>query len=387
MSRNSEYQFVSTDTAALEALLVSIYEKITNTTVRPASPEKLFIQWVTSIVLQERVQTNYAGNQNIPSRAEGRDLDALGELFYETTRPGAVAAVCTERFHISEAQSTAILIPKGTRVTDASRNLVWETTEDAYIRIGETFADVRIRCQTPGIIGNDYAEGQINTAVDLIDYYSACENVAVSDSGSDQLDDDAYYELMRASMDGYSTAGPWGGYIYHAKKVSSEIADVIANSPIPGHVRIYVLMKDGTGATEELKNAVLESCNNDKVRPMTDFVQTEDAEAVPYDIDLTYYIQTNSPTSAALIESNVAAAVEEFKAWQSARLGRDINPSHLIHLLMQAGVKRVDLRSPAFTKLRDGRLFPGFTYEYADTIPQVATARSVAVVNGGYEDE
>ena len=32
------------------------------------------------MILQERVQTNYAGNQNIPSRAEGADLDALGEL-------------------------------------------------------------------------------------------------------------------------------------------------------------------------------------------------------------------------------------------------------------------------------------------------------------------
>ena len=387
MSRNSEYQFVSTDTTALETLLVSIYEKVTKTTVRPASPEKLFIQWVTSIILQERVQTNYAGNQNIPSRADGENLDALGELFYETKRPGAVAAVCTERFYISEVQRSAVLIPKGTRVTDASRVLVWETVEDAYIPIGETSVDVRIQCQTPGTVGNDYSAGQINAVVDLFDYYSGCENIAASDSGSDRLDDDAYYELMRASMDGYSTAGPWGSYIYNAKKVSSEIADVIANSPAPGHVRIYVLMRGGSIATEEMKTAVLEACNPDEVRPMTDFVQMGDPVTVPYNIDLTYYIPVNSPISAAQIEAGVAAAVEEFKAWQSAKLGRDINPSKLYHLLMEAGVKRVELRSPAFTQLRDGRLFPGITYEYADTIPQIAAAGSVSVINGGYEDE
>jgi len=387
MSRNTEYQFVSTDTEALEALLVAIYEKITGVTVQPASPEKLFIQWVTSIILQERVQTNYAGNQNIPSRAEGENLDALGELFFVTQRPEAESAVCTERFHISEAQATAILIPAGTRVTDGSKVLVWETIEDAYIDIGNTYADVRIRCLTPGIIGNGYAIGQINTAVDLIDYYHACENITASDGGSDRLDDDAYYELMRASMDGYSTAGPMGGYIYHAKRVSSEIADVVANSPTPGYVMIYVLMDDGTIATDELKAKVLEACNLDTVRPLTDYVQMGDSAIADYEIDLTYYIPNDSAVSAANIETAVEAAVEEYKAWQCAKLGRDINPSKLIHLLMEAGIKRVELRSPVFTPLRDGRIPPNTSYTYEDTIPQIATVGAVSVINGGYEDE
>ena len=146
--RNTGYQFVSTDTEAVESLLISIYEKITGVSVKPASPEKLFIQFVAAVVIQERGLNNYTGNQNIPSRAEGENLDALAELFYVTQRPAAQAAVCTERFHISEAQTTAILIPAGTRVTDASGTLTWETVADAYVSIGETYADVQIRCQT-----------------------------------------------------------------------------------------------------------------------------------------------------------------------------------------------------------------------------------------------
>ena len=78
MSRNTQYQFVSTDTAALVSSLVAGYEKITGVSVQPASPEKLFIQWVADIIVQERVLNNYTGNQNIPSRAEGENLDALG---------------------------------------------------------------------------------------------------------------------------------------------------------------------------------------------------------------------------------------------------------------------------------------------------------------------
>lgn len=387
MSRNNEYQFVSTDAETLEALLVAVYEKIFKTTVRPASPEKLFIQWVTSIVLQERVQTNYAGNQNIPSRAEGENLDALGELFFESQRPDAQSALCTERFHISEAQTSAVLIPAGTRVTDASRTLVWETVSDAYIPIGETFADVPIRCQTPGVVGNNYAIGQINTAIDLIDYYSSCENTAVSDSGSDRLNDEEYFEQMRASMDGFSTAGAMGGYVYHAKKVSSEIADVVPNSPEAGHVRIYVLMKNGTIATEEMKAAVLDACSESTVRPFTDYVLVEDPEVVPYNIDFTYYLSSNSATSAASIEAAVLAAVEQYKSWQCTKLGRDINPSQLHHLLMKTGIKRLELRSPTFVPLRDGRIRTGVAYEYADTIPQVASIGETSIVNGGFEDE
>ena len=54
MSRNTQYQFISTDTNALVSALVSGYEKITGVSVQPASPEKLFIQWVADIIIQER---------------------------------------------------------------------------------------------------------------------------------------------------------------------------------------------------------------------------------------------------------------------------------------------------------------------------------------------
>lgn len=387
MSRNPEYQFVSTDTEELEALLTSTYEKITGVTVLPASPEKLFLKWVLAIIVHERSLENHVGNQNIPSRAEGADLDALGELFFVTARPDAQAAICTERFYISEPQSGAILIPAGTRVTDASKTLVWETTEDAYIPAGSEYADVRIHCQTPGSVGNDYAIGQLNTIVDVFDYYAECENITVSDGGSDSPDDDEYYELMRASMDGYSTAGGVGNYIYHAKLVSSEIADVVANSPSPGEVRLYVLMGDGTAAGEEMKQAVLEACNADTVRPMTDHVLMEDPETVTYDIDFTYWISSNQTIGSAEIQNKVDAAVQKYIAWQNSKLGLDINPSVLIGLLMQTGIKRVDLRSPQFIPLRGGVLTLGREYEYADTIPQIAVAGDVSVVSGGYEDE
>ena len=376
--RDAQYPFIPTDANALVSALVSGYERLTGASVQPASPEKLFIQCVADVLLQERALNNYTGNQNIPSRASGENLDALGELFYVTERPAAQPAVCSQRFHISQAQAAAILIPAGTRVTDASGALVWETVEDVYVGIGDTCADVQVRCQTPGVAGNGYAAGQLNTLIDLFDYYDHCENTTASDGGADEASDGEYYELMRASMDAYSTAGPQGGYIYHAKRVSTKIADVAANSPTPGTVDLYVLMDDGTIAQPEIKNAVLAACSADTVRPLTDLVSVKDPETAAYDIAFTYYIPAESPLSPADIEAAVDAAVKQYVAWQCGRLGRDINPSYLIGLLMQTGIKRVDLTAPAFTVLRDG--------SNQDT-PQVAAVGGITATNGGYEDE
>ena len=80
--RNSEYQFVGMDADEIVQSMVSRYETLTGVTVHPASPEKLFIQWVAAVIVQERAINNYTGNQNLPSRAEGQNLDALAELFY-----------------------------------------------------------------------------------------------------------------------------------------------------------------------------------------------------------------------------------------------------------------------------------------------------------------
>ncbi len=379
MSRNTEYQFFSTDTDTLVAELVAQYEKIVGVSVQPASPEKLFILWVAAAIIQERVQSNYAANQNIPSRAEGENLDALAELFFAQARPAAKPAVCTVRFWISEAQDTAILVPAGTRVTDASKALTWATTADVYIPAGETHIDIRVECQTAGVVGNGYVPGQLDTIIDLYDYCDHVENITESDDGTDRATDEEFYDLLRASMDGYSCAGSKGSYIYWAKRVSTEIGDVVPNSPAPGKVVIYVLMTDGTIAGEEMKAAVLASCSAEAVRPMTDEVSVADPEEVSYDIEITYYIPSDSTSGSADIEEAVASAVNSYIAWQSGKLGRDINPDKLREYLSITGVKRIELVSPTFTVLVDG--------QKNGEVPQVARVGSVSLKNGGFEDE
>ena len=376
MSNSQPYEFVPTDVEEIVASLVAAYQQITGRTVHPADPEKIFIQWVADVIIQERVYTNFTGNQNIPSRATGANLDALSEWYFPTSRPKAQSAVCTERFTISQAQTTSILVPAGTRVTDMSNILIWETVEDAYIEIGDTYVDVQVRCQTPGSVGNGYAKGQLDTIVDVFDYYAGCENITESEGGADEATDQEYYQLMRASMDAFSTAGPTGAYIYIAKRVSTE--DVLAVSPSAGKVVIYVLTKDGEPAGAELKNAVLKALSQDTVRPLTDQVSVGDPQVVEYDIAFTYYIPEDETQSGEEVQAAVDAAVQEYVAWQSGKLGRDINPSYLYGLLMQTGIKRVTLTSPVYTALKNGD---------DGSEPQLAQVGQITATNGGYESE
>lgn len=115
-----------------------------------------------------------------------------------------------------------------------------------------------------------------------------------------------------------------------------------------------------------------------------------DPQEVEYDISLTYYVPSAYTQSSADMAAAVQTAVNEYQLWQAGKLGRDINPSKLISMLMATGIKRVDVQSPVYTALRDGNLYlenEGETPSLEETIPQLAKARNVTIRNGGVEDE
>ena len=382
MRDGADYKFVQTDTEGVISELTAKYEELTKRTLHPSDPDKLFISWVADIIVQTLALINYSANQNIPSRAEAENLDALGEFVFNLKRPEAEPAECIMQFNISEPQHTSIAIPKGTQVTDSSKSLIWETTDDAAVPIGETDTHVMAVCQTAGSIGNGYAAGQINTLIDVdkVLYFEKCFNIETTSGGSETADDDTYYQLMRQSLEAYSTAGPKGAYEYHAKSVSTDIADVCAIAPLgkDGHVEIYAIMSDGSVADDGTKNRILEACDDEKVRPLTDIVEVCDPEIVDYSIDFTYYIDRNGSKSVRDIAAAIEGAVEQYVAWQGEKIGRDINPSKLIWFLKDTGIKRVDVEAPVFISLRDG----------IDRLtPQYAKLDSVNIKNGGFEDE
>ena len=366
-----EISFVNTDTDTLVNALVKSYEKFTGRTLYPADPVQKFILWIADIIIQERILIDESAKQNVPRYAQGVYLDSLAEIFKDAYRLQPQAAATTFRFYLSTALPYQHLIPIGTRIA-VDGNIVFETTETLYIDAGKQSGDVPAICQQVGEIGNGFVPGQITQLVDVFPYYDRVENITVSAGGAERETDSAFYERMRESMESFSTAGPSGAYIYHAKTASPLVADVAALSPTPGVADIRVLLRDGELPTEEVLQEVQAQLSADKVRPLCDFVQVSAPDTVPLNIDATYYIPKPSQNSAAVITADVEKAVQDYIRWQTEKMGRDINPSVLVSYMMKTGIKRVEVRQPEYTVVPES---------------EVAALNQCNVSSGGVEDE
>lgn len=377
---NKEYpdiEFVETDVETIENSLIALYELMyeemtgKKKKVYPASPERLFIAWAAAVIVQQRVLINETAKKNVPRYAKGEYLDSLAELFKDTPRLPASPAIAVFRCHISEAQPQSVIVKAGTRI-NFDGNIIFSTVKDLEIKAGDTYGDVNAQCLTPGLAGNDLAVGQVKEIIDAYDYFLKIENITRTAGGADEEDDASYYERMRESMESFSTAGPINGYIYHVKTVSPAIADVTATSPEPGVVDIRILLQNGDLPTDAVINEVQEALNTSDIRPLTDMVTVSKPQESPFDIDVTYYIARYSQASSNIIDAAAKEAVAQYTKWQTGKMGRDINPSRLNSMLMEAGVKRVEIRKPLFA-----------------VVPETHVARlgSQKVLNGGIEDE
>ena len=383
--RNDEmYLFVSTDADEVDADVASIYMDVTGRN-RATGPDLMFCQILSRLVLYCAGNTNFAANQNLASRASGENLDTLGELYYEQVRPDATYAGIMVEFTISEAQSSDVVVPAGTRVSDLDNIIFFTTDEDLTIPAGDTTGSVHCTCTETGTIGNGYAIGEICSCVDVFPYYESCSNTDVSGGGGDVPDDDEFYDLLLASQDGYSSGGSEGSYIYFAKKAVPTLADVIVNSPNDGEVRIYCLLDTGEIAGSEEKALVLEFCDAKDHRPLTDKVLVSDPDEVSYTVNMTYYIPAGATASAADVQAAVTEAVNDYVSWQSGKLGRDIVPDELVKRVIDAGAKRCVITTPVYTVLRDGIITNGMTL--SQTVPQIAKCTGITLTYGGVENE
>lgn len=159
-----------------------------------------------------------------------------------------------------------------------------------------------------------------------------------------EADPDFRYRIQ-LSLEGLSTAGPEGAYIYHSLSASGQVLDASAISPTPGQVLVTVLSRIGNGAASpELQATVYAAINAEAVRPLTDYVQVQSATITQYAIAATLYFYAGPDREVVL--ANARAAAEAYAEAQH-RLGRDVTLSGLYAALHQPGVQRVELTSPA----------------------------------------
>lgn len=362
-----DIEFTQKSAQEVETEIMNAYEEVSGYRLSGADPRRKLLQAVAYIISVQRSLIDYTAKQNLLAYATGDSLDHLGVLT-ETERIEPTYATTTIRFYLSIAFKQ--IIPAGTRVT-AGDGVFFATKEDTTVQGGSTYIDVQAQCTEAGTVGNGYLPGEIKQLVDPIQWVSRVENITETEGGANVEDDDSYAERIRTAPERFSVAGPTGAYEHWAKSASQLIIDVCVRSPEPGTVEIRPLLDGGEIPGDEILNAVYEACNDINVRPLTDYVQVLAPEQVSYNIELTYWVSTEDSGLANSITAAVAQAIEDYKIWQKARLGRSIDPSEFIMLVKNAGAKRVIVTYPEYQTIE--------SY-------QVASDGTVTVTYGGLED-
>lgn len=346
----NDITFADIDPASVESAVISTYEGITQSTLYPGDPVRLFLEGLAYIIATQNNVIDLAGRQNLLAFAQQGHLDQVA-LQVGCTRLGTAAAQCVQRFKLKEPLAFAVLIPAGTRVTTADNRITFATQGAFTIPAGEMFVEAPVHAQTAGSAANGFVAGQINRLIDPVAYIVSTENITPTVFGADAEKDAQFRARVQLAPEAYTCAGPTGAYRFHAMTAHQDIVDVAVWSPKPGSVDIRPVLKGGELPTAEILALVHKKLSADDVRPLTDTVTVGAPEPTPYALTVAWSLRSEDAPLSASIAKKVTAAVEEFRLWQRSAAGRDINPTKLIALMEGAGARRVVVTSPEYTKL------------------------------------
>ena len=156
--------------------------------------------------------------------------------------------------------------------------------------------------------------------------------------------DERLRKRTQLALEGFSTAGPVGAYIFHSLSASNEVKSVSVKSPNPGEVLVTILSNIGDGTVgQELIDTVLTKLNEDDIRPLTDLVSVQGAEIINYQVEAV--ITVYSGPSSAVVETEANDALQKF-ILDRHEIGRVIAISGIYDALHVDGVKKVELISP-----------------------------------------
>lgn len=342
-----DIDFVKMDAEEIQDRVLRKVEERMGVRLFPADPRKLFIQSLMPIIIGIKNDINYTGKQNLLAYASVDALDHLGAMTDTARLPAVGASVSLKLTFTTDGPH---VIPLGTRFTP-DNELIFSTVE-RYEFVGNHIT-ILVKCTTSGVLGNGYAPGQIDTLVDPLPYFDAVENITTTEGGKDIESDDAYAARIHLAPEKFSTAGPDGAYIYHAKSANQDIQDVYPYMETPGTVEVICLMQGGRLPNEEELAEVDTYLKQRHVRPLTDKVVVRTPNFVDYSIDVTYWVAEASVYQEQLVRKKIEAAVEEYIAWQHAKLGRDINTTELIYLMRKNGAARIQTKDMNHVTLKD----------------------------------
>jgi phage-related baseplate assembly protein len=154
-------------------------------------------------------------------------------------------------------------------------------------------------------------------------------------------DDARLRQRVQLSLEGHSTAGPSGSYMYWGLSAHASITDVTVYSPAPGTVNITILTDQGTP-----EDAILDAVRTqlaDK-RPLCDTVVV--AGAVWLDYTVRAALTIPSGPEATVVRAAAQTALQTYLAARQ-KIGGQVPHSGIVAALHQSGVERVVVTEPS----------------------------------------
>lgn len=156
--------------------------------------------------------------------------------------------------------------------------------------------------------------------------------------------DTDFRNRIQLAPEGFSTAGPVGGYIFHAKSASPDIVDIHippVTDATKGEVHLYVLAQLDADLNAVL--STVQTALNSEVRPLTDYVFVHAPEFVEFTLSGELEIGTGPSPDAVL-----SAARQSVSAYLKTRhkFGKNVTRPGLFSALFVEGVENVELISP-----------------------------------------
>ena len=354
------FDFTSTDSAEIYTAIIGALMDACDEPLYPGDERRIFGEALVAVLVGLYNEFNDKMKQRTLQYARGYVLDALGErLGVERAQPAQATA--TFRFAVDATQAENIIIPEGTRIT-TDGSVYFATAENTVLPAGSMTVDVLGVCMVGGSSYNGFTPGTIGTLVDLIPYISSATNTTISTGGDDgepytTEGDDRFRERIRLAPAKLSTAGSESGYRYWALSADPDIVDVAIDCPeeTPNIVNIYPLMRGGAMPDEETLGKVEAACTGQTVRPMSDKVTALAPTEVEYRIELTYYCTKDDEAAVIQTIEGKGGAIDQYNAWQTAALARDINPDQLRRFILApadgTGAVRVEVTKPTYQDL------------------------------------
>lgn len=375
----AEFNFVDTDSAKLYPAIIGALMDSCNEALYPGDERRIFGEALVSVFVALYAEFNDRMKQRTLRYARGSVLDAIGDR-YGINRLAPASASAVFRFSVASIQASNIVIPAGTRIT-TDGTVYFATERTVALNAGTDHVDVTAVCSEGGIIHNGYIAGSIATLVDLIPFIGSVANITETTGGDDgepDTDDgnERFRERIRLSPAMQSTAGPESAYRFFAMSADPDIVDVHVDCPEedPNTVNIYALMAGGAVPDRTVLDKISEVLAHD-VRPMTDKVTAYAPEQVSFEVEIKYYCIKDDEAATVQAVEAAGGAIDQYIEWQTAKLGRSINPDQLRRFVMVpksgTGALRLDVVKPkasALSKMQVAKLSkpPVVSHEVVD---------------------